>query len=557
MSNNTDSGLAVRDLIWGSFKNYPDQPAIGYVDGEMLTYAEVKKQSEQLGFYLKQLGITGGDKLAILGPNSPNWVVCYLTALSLGIVAVPILPDFHASEIAHILKHAGVKSFILSRKQLSRMEPELIRSIPLIMLLEDFSLLTDRDNPENDSSWAPYEPGGSLDPFTVDIDPEELASLIYTSGTTGFSKGVMLSNRNLVVNIRQCYAIENLQFGDSMISILPLSHTYENTVGLLLPMSYGATINYLDKPPVASILIPAMKKVQPTHMLTVPLVIEKIFKSQIKGKVDKSAFLKFMYGWPPFRKFFHRLAGKKLYKTFGGRLRFFGIGGSKLDESTDRFLKEAGFPYAIGYGLTETAPLISGANAKQVRIQSAGKPVINAELVIHEPDPETGIGEIWARGENVMKGYYNEPTITSQVLLPGGWFRTGDLGVFDKDGYLYIKGRLKNVIIGASGENIYPEEIESVINRFQYVLESVVVEQKGRLVALVHFNYEELEKQFTQMAGEARIQVEKKIEEMKLELQQFVNSKVNRYSRLQSVLIQDTPFEKTATQKIKRYLYQK
>jgi long-chain acyl-CoA synthetase len=544
-------------LIWGSFKNYPDQPAIGYVDGEMLTYTEVKKKSEQLGFYLKQLGMTKGDKLAILGPNSLNWVVSYLTALSLGIIAVPVLPDFHANEIDHILKHAGVKMFLLSRKQLSRMEPELIRSIPMIMTLEDFSLLTDPEKPESESSWRPYEPAGSLDPFTVDIDPGELASLIYTSGTTGFSKGVMLSNRNLVTNIRQCYAIESLGFGDSLVSILPLSHTYENTVGLLLPMSYGATIHYLDKAPTVSVLVPAMQKVRPTHMLTVPLVIEKVFKSQIKGKVDKSPVLKFMYGWPPFRRFFHRLAGKKLYKTFGGRLRFFGIGGAKLDEATDRFLHEAGFPYAIGYGLTETAPLISGANAKQVRVQSAGKPVINAELIIHEPDPESGIGEIWARGDNVMKGYYNEPAITSQVLLPGGWFRTGDLGIFDKDGYLYIKGRLKNVIIGASGENIYPEEIESVINRFQYVLESVVVEQKGRLIALVHFNYEELEKQFTQMAGEARIQVEKKIEEMKLELQQFVNSKVNRYSRLQLVIVQDTPFEKTATQKIKRYLYQK
>ncbi len=203
MSKSMDAGLAVRDLIWGSFKNYPDQPAIGYVDGKMLTYAEVKQQSEQLGFYLNQLGLSRGDKLAILGPNSPNWVVSYLTALSLGIVAVPILPDFHASEIAHILKHAGVKSFILSRKQLSRMEPELIRTIPTILLLEDFSMLTDRENPDSDASWLPYEPAGSLDPFTVDIDPEDLASLIYTSGTTGFSKGVMLSNRNLVTNLRK------------------------------------------------------------------------------------------------------------------------------------------------------------------------------------------------------------------------------------------------------------------------------------------------------------------------------------------------------------------
>jgi long-chain acyl-CoA synthetase len=200
--------------------------------------------------------------------------------------------------------------------------------------------------------------------------------------------------------------------------------------------------------------------------------------------------------------------------------------------------------------------LLSGTRPSAVRIQSAGKPVIGVELKINEPDPETGIGEIWAKGGNVMQGYYNEPEISAQVLMPGGWFRTGDLGIFDRDGYLFIKGRLKNVILGASGENIYPEEIESVINRFNYVLESVVVEQKGKLVALVHFNYEELEKQFAHFKDEARQHVEKEVEKMKAELQQFVNSQVNRYSRLQSIIIQDTPFEKTATKKIKRFLYQ-
>jgi long-chain acyl-CoA synthetase len=302
--------------------------------------------------------------------------------------------------------------------------------------------------------------------------------------------------------------------------------------------------------------VPALKSVRPTYMVSVPLVIEKIYKSQIKGKVDSSAVLGMLYKLPAFRKFFHRLAAKKLMATFGGRLKFFGIGGAKLDEGTDRFLKEGGFPYSIGYGLTETAPLLSGTRPSGVKIQSAGKPVIGVELKINEPDPGTGIGEIWAKGGNVMQGYYNEPEITAQVLMPDGWFRTGDLGIFDSDGYLFIKGRLKNVILGASGENIYPEEIESVINRFQYVLESVVVEQKGKLVALVHFNYEELEKQFAHFKDEARQQMEKKIEEMKEELQQFVNSQVNRYSRLQSIIIQDTPFEKTATKKIKRFLYQ-
>jgi long-chain acyl-CoA synthetase len=502
------------------------------------------------------MGIVKGDKVAILGPNSPNWVISYFTILSLGVVAVPILPDFHGAEIDHILKHAEVKMIIVSRKQLSRLSKETIREIRHIMIIEDFSTLENREKHSQGSSYSPFVPQGSLDPFTVEVGPDDLASLIYTSGTTGFSKGVMLSHRNLVANIRQCYGVEPLVSSDVFLSILPLSHTYENTVGMLLPLSFGASIHYLDKLPTASVLLPALKSVRPTYMVSVPLVIEKIYKTQIRGKVDGSPVLRVLYGLPAFRKFFHRLAAKKLHATFGGRLKFFGIGGAKLDAGTDRFLKEGGFPYSIGYGLTETSPLLSGTRPAMVRYQSAGKPVIGVELKINEPDPETGIGEIWAKGANVMQGYYHEPEITSQVLMPGGWFRTGDLGIFDEDGYLFIKGRLKNVILGASGENIYPEEIESVINRFQYVLESVVVEQKGKLVALVHLNYEELEKQFAHFKDEARQQMEKKIEEMKAELQQFVNSKVNRYSRLQTVIIRDTPFEKTATKKIKRFLYQ-
>jgi long-chain acyl-CoA synthetase len=556
MSNEAVLGLTVRDLIWGSFQKHANLPAVGIVGSKMLTYGELKDRSEHLAFTLTQMGLVKGDKIAILGPNSPNWIVSYFTLLSLGIVSVPILPDFHSAEIDHIINHASVKMIIVSRKQLSRLSLETISEMEHIMILEDFSLLINRALIENNDSYLPYDPKGSLDPFTVPVDPEDLATLIYTSGTTGFSKGVMLNHRNLVTNTRQCYGVEALGSSDVFLSILPLSHTYENTVGMMLPLSYGASVHYLDKLPTAPVLLPALKLVRPTYIVSVPLVIEKIFKSQIKGKVDGSAILSLLYRLPAFRKFFHRLAAKKLMATFGGRLKFFGIGGAKLDASTDRFLKEGGFPYSIGYGLTETAPLLSGTSPAKVRYQSAGKAVIGVELKINDPDPETGIGEIWAKGENVMQGYYNEPEITAQVLMPGGWFRTGDLGIFDSEGYLYIKGRLKNVILGASGENIYPEEIESVINKFQYVLESVVVEQQGKLVALVHFNYEELEKQFAHFKDEARLHMEKKIEEMKAELKNFVNSQVNRYSRLQAVIVQDKPFEKTATKKIKRFLYQ-
>ncbi len=556
MNNTAVQGLTVRDLVWESFRKNSSLPAVGFVGKKLMTYGEMKDQAEHLAFALTQSGVVKGDKVAILGPNSANWVVSYFTLLSLGIISVPVLPDFHAAEIDHILKHASVKMIIVSRKQLGRLSKETITGIPMIMILEDFGMLVNRELIEEDDSFVPHIPKGSLDPFTVSVEPEDLASLIYTSGTTGFSKGVMLNNRNLVTNIRQCYGIEPLDSSDVFLSLLPLSHTYENTVGMLLPLTYGASIHYLDKLPTPAVLLPALKSVRPTYVVSVPLIIEKIFKSQIKGKVDGSPILKVLYRLPAFRKFFHRLAAKKLMETFGGRLKFFGIGGAKLDAGTDRFLKEGGFPYSIGYGLTETAPLLSGTRPSAVRVQSAGKPVIGVELKINEPDPETGIGEIWAKGGNVMQGYYNEPEITAQVLMPDGWFRTGDLGIFDPDGYLFIKGRLKNVILGASGENIYPEEIESVINRFHYVLESVVVEKKGKLVALVHFNYEELEKQFAHFKDETRQQVEKKIEEMKAELQQFVNSQVNRYSRLQAIIIQDTPFEKTATKKIKRFLYQ-
>ncbi|MFO7616200.1 MAG: AMP-binding protein, partial [Bacteroidales bacterium] len=540
----------VRDLIWASFVQSAERPALGFVGDKLMTYGELRQRVENLGFHLTRLGYSKGDRVAILGPNSPEWAVVYLSLLSLGVVAVPILPDFHASEVSHIFGHAGIRGLFASPKQLARLDQETIDSIPDIFSLDDFSILNDKAQPTLPESWRSYEPEGALDPFTIPLDSDDLATLIYTSGTTGFSKGVMLDNGNLVANVFQCAGIQPLENGEVFLSILPLSHTYENTVGFLLPITFGAAIHYLDKAPTAAVLIPALKLVRPTYMLSVPLVIEKIYKAQILGKVQGSALLKILYKLPAFRKFFHRLAGKRLYATFGGRLKFFGIGGAKLDPGADRFLREARFPYAIGYGLTETAPLLAGANPSKVRHQSTGVPVQGVEIRINEPDEHTGIGEIWARGRNVMKGYYREPEITAQVLTSDGWFRTGDLGIFDRDGNLYIKGRLKNVIIGASGENIYPEEIESVINRFKFVMESVVVQQKGRLVALVHFNMEELEKQFQHLKDDARQQIEKKIEELKSELQHFVNTKVNKYSRIQAVVPYQEPFEKTPTNRL-------
>jgi long-chain acyl-CoA synthetase len=290
-------------------------------------------------------------------------------------------------------------------------------------------------------------------------------------------------------------------------------------------------------------------------MLTVPLIIEKIYFNKILPAFHEKWIIKMLYRVPFIRKILNKVAGKKLLKTFGGNLKFYGIGGAKLNKTVEKFLREARFPYAIGYGLTETSPLLAGANPKDTVFESTGPPIEDIELIISDPDPVTSEGEIWARGPNVMKGYYKEPEMTAEVLSGDGWFRTGDLGILDSKRNLFIKGRLKNMIVGASGENIYPEEIESVINNFRFVVESLVVQQKGKLVALVHLNMEELEKKYIHLKQDMSEKFEDKKQELLSELQAYVNSQVNKFSQINKVVLQPVPFQKTATLKIKRFLY--
>jgi long-chain acyl-CoA synthetase len=346
---------------------------------------------------------------------------------------------------------------------------------------------------------------------------------------------------------------------DRFLSILPLSHTYENTLGLVLPLICGASVHYLQKPPTPAVLLPALASVRPTTILAVPLVIEKIYRNRVLPALTKNALLRTLYRIPFVRRRLHRIAGRKLMETFGGQLRFFGVGGAKLDPVVDRFLDEARFPYAIGYGLTETSPLAAGSAPFGTKVGFVGPRLPGTEVELRDVDPHTGEGEIWIKGPNVMQGYYREPGLTAEVLTADGWFRTGDLGFFDAEGNLAIRGRLKNMIVGASGENIYPEEIESVINSFRHVVESVVVQQKGRLVAMVHLNRDELEQRYQHLRDEAgrRVDdVERRVDEVLRELKAYVNARVNRFSQIQVVIHSPEPFIKTATQKIKRFLYQ-
>ena len=527
----------------------PDHPFLAFVGEKELTYGETAKRVESVMAFLEKAGIGKGDHVALLGNNSPHWVVVYLAITSVGAVAIPLLPDFHAGEIRKFLEHSGAKMLFVGKNLSSKVKDLPDTVSPVIVSLEDFSLLR---------GGAPsYDPEGRP-AKEYEVDEEDLALIIYTSGTTGRSKGVMLTHRNIIFDGIKSKNVHPIGEEDVFLSILPLSHTYENTIGFIVPLLSGSVIYYLKKPPTPSVLLPALKKVRPTVMLTVPLIIEKIHKKQIVPAFEKSAFMKRLYSIPFFRKRLNRMAGKKLMKTFGGRLRFYGVGGAKLTESVEKFLLEARFPYAVGYGLTETSPLIAGFGPSNQRLQSTGPPIEGIEVKIHDPDPATGEGEIWVRGPNVMRGYYKEPEMTREVLSEDGWFRTGDLGVLDEDNYLYIKGRLKNVIIGPGGENIYPEDIESIINTLWYVDESLVLEEEGKLVALVRVNLEELEKKFNDLKEGATVFYEKNIDSIDSllkDLKDHVNRNVNRFSRISEVKFQEEPFIRTATNKIKRFLY--
>ena len=550
--------MTLKELFDRSCSQHADRAAVSFVNGTPLTYADMKHEVEKTTELLGNIGVHKSDRVAVLSANMPNWCIAYFAIVGMGAVVVPILPDFHPDEIQNILQHSGSKAIFVSQKYSATIDQFQSETLTHKIAIEDFSLIS--------GEYAiTSPPSGKSHPVETDT-----ASIIFTSGTTGRSKGVMLSHRNITVNAEMCLQVTNTDKNDVFLSILPLSHAYENTLAFIMPFMMGASIYYLEKPPTASVLIPALEKVRPTSMASVPLVIEKLYRNQVQEKMKRLKPVWLLYNhFVPFRKIVHYFVGIKLRKTFGGRLRFFGIGGARIDAIVERFLREARFPYAIGYGLTETAPMIAGANPSQTCYQGIGKIMPEVYVKIDNPDARTGVGEILVQGENVMQGYYRDPELTRSVFTDDGFFRTGDLGCFDKKRRLYHKGRLKNMIVGASGENIYPEDIESVINNVWGVMESLVLEQKGKLVAMVCLNMEELEKNYHQMRVHTMQYFSDKKEEWSKQkeewnkhvdvyiedLKKYVNQRVNRYSQIHSVIVVTVPFEKTPTMKIKRYLY--
>ena len=512
------------------FTQWADSKTGGY------TYADLKHRSDALSKKLTQYGIGAGDKIAILSQSMPNWSAAFFSIVPFGRIAIPILPDSSENEVTNIINHSESKVIFVSQRLASKVSEEIRKKMTLVIDMDTFEVLNANE-----------------DQFTCDgktsiPTPEDIATIIYTSGTTGSAKGVVLSHRNLTSNVISCYRTCKRTSRDRWLSILPMAHTLEMTICMLYPMYCGATVYYLSKPPVASILMKALKTVKPTTMLSVPLIIEKVYKASVLPTIQKSRTLSWMN--THMNKFMCRIIGMKLRAVFGGHITFFGIGGAKMDSEVEAFLLKAKFPYAIGYGLTETSPLLSYAMGRGRAVGSIGYPVKGVRLKLHDVNPETGEGEIVAKGDNVMLGYYKDPKRTKSVFTEDGWFRTNDLAIQDEQGRFYIKGRKNNMILGPSGENIYPEEIENVINNIDGVNESIVVERNGRLVALV-----QLDENMIEWDKEGEDEFYKKLDARKAQILHFVNKQVSKFSKVNDVEVMKEPFEKTATSKIRRFKY--
>ena len=502
------------------------------------TFNSFKGKCDSLSKKLTQYGIGAGDKVAILSQSMPNWSVAFFSIVPFGRIAIPILPDSSPNEVANILEHSESKVIFVSQRLASKVSQEIRDKMTLVIDLDTFEVIKSDDNKF------------TCDGRTSIPTPDDIATIIYTSGTTGSAKGVVLSHRNLASNVITCYHSCKRTEKDRWLSVLPMAHTLEMTLSMLYPMYCGATVYYLPKPPVASLLMKALKMVKPTTMLTVPLIIEKVYKGSVLPTIKKSRTLTWMN--ENMNGLMCRIIGMKLKATFGGHISFYGIGGAKLDPEVESFLLKAKFPYAIGYGLTETSPLLGYSMKGWRAVGSFGYPVYNVRLRLDNVNPETGEGEIVAKGPNVMLGYYKDPARTKSVFTEDGWFRTSDIAVQDEKGRFYIKGRNNNMILGPSGENIYPEEIENVINNVEGVSESIVVERDGKLVALV-----QPDENYIQWDKESEDKLYEKLDAWKAKLLKITNKNVSKASQVSSVEVMKEPFEKTATQKIRRFKYKK
>jgi long-chain acyl-CoA synthetase len=558
MNSLVEVGMTLNYVIDSSCSKYKDSPAIGMAMEEPLSYGDFYERVIALAGRLLAEGVRKGDHIAILSENSHAWGIAYLAIVRVGAIAVPILPDLPESDVHHILNEMLVKVLFTSQKQIEKVYELRTELKGRIITLDDSN---GELNVVPVVTFSSYLEGALAlfhdkkeDPVFPAVGEDDLASILYTSGTSGYSKAVMLTHKNLTANAYSASKLMDIKPGSVWLSILPMSHTYEFTCGFILPLLCGCRIAYAGKTPTPAILQKLCAHEKPFAIFAVPLVLEKIYKKRVLPQIDKSAVLKLLCKIGPGRRFIHRKIGRKLLTFFGGNLQLMGIGGAALNPDVEKFLYEANFPYLVGYGMTESSPLIAGgpAGEKTIAIGSTGKPIPGVEVKIADPDPESGIGEITVCGANVMKGYYNDVEATSAVLTSDGWLSTGDLGFIDQRGNLHVSGRSKSVIVLANGENVYPEAVEHKVNAYHWVVESLVVENKDKIEAWVYPDYEFIDEQ---TAGKSRDERSAYIEKLLDSMRSELNDQLPRASRLSKIFERREPFIKTATHKIKRYLY--
>ncbi len=522
--------------------------------GKTMTYREVGLEIMKFHRFFEKAGIRRGEKIALLGKNSANWGVCYLSVITYGAVIVPILPDFMPEDIHHIVNHSDSVFLFAADYLFENLDPEKMPGLRGIMAVSDFRFLHLRE-PElekiflqrEDLLQQAYPEGLSAENFRLpSISNAELGVINYTSGTTGFSKGVMLNLNSLAANIRYAHVHMDLDPGDAIVSFLPLAHTYGCAFEFLFPFTRGCHITFLTKTPSPQIITQAFQEIRPRLILSVPLVVEKIFKKKLMPVIDKPV-MKVLLNIPLVNTLLLRKIKAQLSQAFGGNFRELVIGGAAFNQEAERFFRKLKFPFTVGYGMTECGPLISYSSWETTRLGSCGKPVDTLEVSIDSDDPAHEVGEIILRGENVMLGYYKNEEATRAIIDEEGWLHTGDLGLMDAENNIFIKGRSKSMILGASGKNIYPEEIESVINNKPGINESVVVERDGKVIALINPDEEFLRQQ--QISGEA---VTNLLEQYRKE----VNAVLPGYMRVHRFEITESEFEKTPKKSIKRFLYQ-
>lgn len=543
-------------LIEQSIRKNWKLPALSDFEGETIRYKDFAFHIAKLHAYFKAGGVQKGDKIAICGRNSSHWAVAFFGTLSYGAVAVSILHEFDKSSVEYIVDHSDAKVFFVDKALYENLKMDTMPQLETVVTLDDFSL--EYTNSEELKSFFANAETYFKKIFTKDFtandidfhkeEEEELAVLNYTSGTTSSPKGVMIPYRSLWSNTK--FANDNLEFikgGDNIVCMLPMAHTYGLAFEILNSLSMGCHVHFLNKTPSPRIIMDAFAKIKPKLVLVVPLILEKIVTRNVFTEIHKQpidTLIRIPFINIPIR----RKIRKKLINFFGGNLVEVVVGGAALNQEVERFLRFIHFPYTVGYGMTECSPLIAYAFWNDFKKQSCGRIVDRMEAKIDSNNPETEVGEILVRGTNVMLGYYKNEEATKEVMLPDGWMKTGDLGVLDKDGFLFIKGRNKNLILGSSGQNIYPEEIEDKLNNSPYVQESLAIEEDGKVVALI-FPDSEAMKQSQVTPNDYQTFFEDVVSQINLSLP--------GYSKIKSFRIQEKDFDKTPKRSIQRFKYQK